>query len=81
MDPFPVFRGWYHLEGCAGHLGGYGRSARDEHPLVASGGQVRGGGVKSGRWDCVEKRVARGLHVLLPVCAHAGDTCVIFLSG
>ena len=33
--------------------------ALDEHPLVASGGQVRG----------------RGVSVLLPVRAHAGDTC------
>jgi len=24
MDPFSLFRGWYRLEGCAGHLGGSG---------------------------------------------------------
>ena len=73
------FRGWYRLEGCAGHPGGSGRSARDEHPLVASDGQVRGRGVsgrvESGRWEREEERTGRGLHVPLPVREHAWGAC------
>ena len=51
--------------------------ALDEHPLVASDGQVRGRGVsgrvESGRWEREGERTGRGLHVPLPVREHAGE--------
>ena len=48
--------------------------------VVRCAGEASPMRVKSGYRDRMEERVAHGLHVLLPVSAHAGDTCVIFLS-
>ena len=84
MDPFPGLRGWYRLEGCAGHLGGSDAACVASIPwlrlVVRCAGEASPMRVKSGRRDRMEERVAHGLHNLLPVSAHAGDTCVIFLS-
>jgi len=49
LDPLPGLRGWYRLRGARGTLVALGARARDEHPLVAYGGQVRGRGVSYAR--------------------------------
>ena len=70
------------MRGARGTLVALSGSTRDERPLVAYGGQVRGRGVSNARQvrPVRSSGKARCLHVLLPVCAHAEDTCVTFMS-
>ena len=80
LEPLPGLQGWCRPRGARGTLVALSASARDEHPLVAYGGQVRGRGVSNARQvrpvrSCGKARGARPPCPSTSLCTCWGYMC------